>query len=403
MDFDQGPITTIHDYGYETSRTLRFLEDLKEERPINLVIPLAYGDLSHEALPGIVAELNKATFLNNVLVALYARSEEEFRAATHYFSSLERPHRVMWCNSPGIEAIIGDLGKEGIDLGLQGKGRDTWLALGAASVDAYAVVMHDADILNYSREIPMKLAFPLVDPDLDYFFNKGYYARLGDGRATFYGRVTRLFLHPLIDALQIKAGHQSEILRYLRSFRYPLAGEIALTSDLALNLRIPMDWGLEIGTLYEVYRSVVKKRICQTDLGFYDHKHKQIGAGRTEGLLKMAGDILVTLLRAMTEVDGYEISPAYLTSLRVLYRRTAQDRLRQYHADAICNQIRYNRHDEEHYIDRFEKIIVEAGNEYLTSPARAQIPDWLRASSAIPRLRHKLLRAVLEDEQIVRE
>ena len=403
MDFDQRYITNIHDFGYDKTRLKEHLDELTQERPVSLVLPVAYGNTVQKTIPRILSQLNKATFLNNVTVALYARSEEEFKKVMRIFKHLEIPHRIMWCNSPKITALLDDLEYEGLDVKTQGKGRDTWLALGAASVDSYAIVMHDSDIVNYSYEMVMKLAYPLVNPDLDYFFNKGYYARIGNEVPKFYGRNTRLFVHPMLETLMIKTNHSPELIRYMRSFKYPLSGEIALTSDLALNIRIPMDWGLEIGTLCEVYRSAVRKRICQTDLGFFEHEHQEVGLNRSEGLMKMAGDILITFLRALTEEEGVEVTPSFLHSLRVMYRRKAQDSIRRYYADAVCNQMIYNRHEEESMVEALENIILKAGQEYLNSPKQARIPDWLRATSAIPKFRRTLIDTVLEDETSVQD
>ena len=76
------------------------------------------------------------------------------------------------------------------------------------------------------------------------------------------GRATRLFVNPLLVSLERMLG-ELNYLRYLRAFRYPLAGEFAFTTDLAMNLRIPSDWGLEVGLLSEVYRQVAISRIAQ--------------------------------------------------------------------------------------------------------------------------------------------
>ena len=36
---------------------------------------------------------------------------------------------------------------------------------------------------------------------------------------------------------------------FMDSFRYPLAGEFAMITDMARTNRIPWDWGLEVGVL----------------------------------------------------------------------------------------------------------------------------------------------------------
>ena len=82
-------------------------------------------------------------------------------------------------------------------------------------------------------------------------------------------------------------------LRYLRAFRYPLAGEFAFTTDLAMNLRIPSDWGLS--GLLSRSTQVAISRIAQV-VGLFDHKHKNPAPPR--GLQRMCGEILSTVLRA---------------------------------------------------------------------------------------------------------
>jgi len=109
-------------------------------------------------------------------------------------------------------------------------------------------------------------------------------------------------------------------LQYLQSFRYPLAGEFAFTTDLAMNLRIPCDWGLEIGLLSEVYKNVRISRIAQVDLGIFDHKHKEIGSKANEGLQKMSTEILSSVLRGLMEHEARTLTSSQLANLEVLYR-----------------------------------------------------------------------------------
>jgi glucosyl-3-phosphoglycerate synthase len=202
-----------------------------------------------------------------------------------------------------------------------------------------------------------------------------------------------LFINPLLDALQKKLAHQSSFIRYLQSFKYPLSGEIAIYSDVALNLRIPADWGLELGMLAELYRNISDKRICDVDLGFYDHRHKELSQ---ESLLKTAENCVITLLRTLTEIEGIDVSEAFLLSLQVTYRRFAQDKVRQYYADALCNSLDYDRHEEETNVDTLSNIVTRSGKRYLTNPVIAQLPDWLRAISAMSDVRERLKRAAIE-------
>ena len=112
------------------------------------------------------------------------------------------------------------------------------------------------------RELLARLCFPTVHPNLNYEFAKGYYGRVTD---RLYGRVTRLFMTPLLRAMKSVLG-PLPLLEYLDAFRYPLAGECSMTTDLVRINRIPSDWGLEVGVLAEVFRNCSQKRICQVEL-----------------------------------------------------------------------------------------------------------------------------------------
>lgn len=394
MDFRQNIITTLHDMQIDHERLKSLLEDLVVERPASLVIPVLYGELRRLTLPNIIKELNKSTYLSEVIIALSAENEHDYQSAVNFFQELDMPHLVVWCNGPRINAVIDELRERELDItAIKGKGRDMWIALGIASLNSYAIIMHDADIKTYTESIPARLLYPIVDSKLDFFFSKGYYARIGE--SSMYGRVFRLFVHPLLDALIEK--EDSSILRYLKAFRYPLSGEVAMTSDMAMNIRISGDWGLELSMLTEVFRNARFKRICQVDLGFYEHKHQEVGVENSEGLLKMAGDIMKTILSNLSETEGMEVSAPFLISLSVLYRRMAQDLIRQYNADAIINGLEYNRHDEEILVDAFNDIIKNAAEEYSYEPSETQMPEWLRAISAMPKLRRKMRDAVQED------
>jgi glucosyl-3-phosphoglycerate synthase len=303
----------------------------------------------------------------------------------------------MWCNGPKVEKILSELKSEGINLlKYGGKGRDVWLAMGIASIQSYAIALHDADVLGYTEMIPTKLLYPIVEPELDFKFNKGYYARVNLEKKIIYGRVFRLFLHPLLRAIKDLIGNEPSFIRFLLSFRYPISGEFALTSDLARDVDIPGDWGLEIGIMAEMFRNVQSKRICQTDLGFYDHKHQKVGTNAT-GLTKMSSDILKTLLRVLIEEDNIQVSREFLISLRVLYQRHAQDYIRKYHADSHFNSLRYDRHSEETMVEKFSQQIMKSGLSYMRKPVGTRIPDWLRTLSARRKIREQLLEIVISD------
>ena len=399
MDLKQEKIATLHDFSVDKEDLIKAVRDAVVERPVSIVMPMLYQEVNNKTLSSIKKGLDRCTYLKEIIIPLAARDNKEFTQVKRFFSDLKMPHLIMWCNGPKIERLLQELQSDGIDLlKYRGKGRDVWLALGIAALRSYAVVLHDADIALYDETIPTKLVYPIVEPELDFKFNKGYYARVNTREGIMYGRVVRLFLQPLLEALMEQYETPLKFVQFLHSFRYPLSGEFALTSDLARDVDIPGNWGLEIGIMAEMYRNVILKRICQTDLGFYDHKHQTIG-NKTKGLVKMSGDILETLLRVLIEEDHIEVSKEFLISLRVLYQRHAQDCIRKYHADAHFNGLKYDRHLEEQMVEQFSKQIMISGEHYLEHHVGTRIPDWLRTISARKKIREQLLDIVIVDNE----
>ncbi len=395
MDYKQELITTIHDLGSETTRLEARLTELSQTQPTAVLIPSLYEELERPALRTICDQLGQCTFVNNVVICLYADTFEQYGRAVKFFESLPQPTFVLWENGPAITGILQTLADQGLDLlQFRGKGRAVWLGLGLASLEAEAIALHDADITTYDRTYPLRLLYPLLEQEFGIAFCKAYYARIGHQR--LHGRVTRLFVTPLITSLMELFGYR-DYLRYLNAYRYPLSGEFALTSDLALNTRIPGNWGLEVGLLAEVYRNVALKRVAQIDLGIFEHKHQSLGHSANVGLQKMCRDILQSIFRTLTETEQVVIGPDHIRALRIKYRREAQNLARQYFVDARVNHLAYDRHQEEVTIETFEQVIVAAGQQYLDDPTGTQIPDWTRALAVIPDLREQILDAVLSD------
>ncbi|XDE63851.1 hypothetical protein AB3M80_07845 [Arthrospira platensis BEA 1257B] len=282
MDYKQELITTIHDFGCDLELLEGRLTQLSEISPTAVLIPALYEELERPALTQIRDCLKDCEFVRTVVICVRATTLEQYASTVQFFEIMPQPTLVIWENGPRVTQLLNKLREKGLDLlSFKGKGQAVWLGLGLASLQAEAIALHDADITTYDKSYPLKLLFPLVEKDLGLAFNKAYYARIGGEPLGFHGRVVRLFVTPLLTAMMDVFGYNN-YLRYLSAYRYPLSGEFALTDDLALNTRIPGNWGLEIGLLAEVYRNVADKRIAQIDLGIFDHKHQSLGRSSNE-------------------------------------------------------------------------------------------------------------------------
>jgi glucosyl-3-phosphoglycerate synthase len=397
MDYKQELITTIHDFGCDLELLEEKLIQRSQQAPTAIVIPALYEELERPALARIRDCLQTCSFVKKIVVCVYADTIAKYANAVEFFESLPQSTVVIWENGKRVTRILETLHDRNLDLSnFKGKGLAVWLGLGIASIEAEAIALHDADIITYDRSYPLKLLFPLLEKEFGIAFAKAYYARIGSESRKLNGRVMRLFVTPLLTALTELLGYQN-YLRYLNAYRYPLSGEFAMNSDLALNIRIPSNWGLEVGLLAEVYRNVAPKRIAQIDLGVFDHKHQAVGTSTQEGLQKMCRDILRSILRTLTETEQVVLTRDHLHSLRIKFRREAQDYTRQYFVDARFNGLDFDRHQEEVTTELFEQVIAEAGEDYFANPAGAQIPDWTRALAVMPNLREQLQDAAMTD------
>ncbi len=392
MDFQQGLITTIHEYGIREDSLQEISRELKK-RPTAILIPCLYEEFKRPALKNIRDVLSNLNGLNELVIALSAKSIEEVNQAKSFFSSLPFPVHVQWTNSPSVIELLKDQEKNGLDLiGTPGKGWAVWQGIGIATISSDVIALFDADIRTFSPSYPARMLHPLLDSSHGISYVKAFYSRLSLETNALQGRATRLFVGPLLSSLEQLLGNVP-FLSYLQSFRYPLAGEFAFNRDLAINLRIPCDWGLEIGLLSEVYRNVRISRIAQVDLGIFDHKHKEIGQSPEEGLQKMCSEILSSVLRGLMEHQGETLTNSQLSTLEVLYRRIGEDRVMQFGLDSAVNHLPYNRHDEQLSVQKFGKLLKPAILNFLGSPVKQQLPSWARVVSCEANLQEDLSKA----------
>ncbi|OGS97368.1 MAG: glycosyl transferase [Gallionellales bacterium RBG_16_56_9] len=398
-DFYQtGIITTLHQLGKPSLERLESeLLGFSKVRPIALVLPALYSEFEGQAMPGIIQELTKVKYLNEIVLVLDQASEKDFRRVRELMAPIPTDVRIIHNKGKRITEVYETLARNGLDVGEQGKGRSAWLAYGyvLARGRSDVIALHDCDIVTYNRELLARLCYPLANPNLDYVFCKGYYSRVTD---KMNGRVTRLLMTPLVRSLQQLVGYH-DFLMFLDSFRYPLAGEFCMTTDLARVNRIPWDWGLEVGSLGEVHRNYSPRRVCQVDIAAtYEHKHQALSpddAGK--GLMKMAVDICKSIFRTLAS-EGVVFSDGLFKSLLVTYLRQAEDTIMKYEADAMINGLNFDRHEEAKAVDTFTRAIAMAAQVFTENPMSTPlIPNWNRVTSAIPGIFDMLKMAVDED------
>jgi glucosyl-3-phosphoglycerate synthase len=400
-DFHQnGVVTVLHRLGRPNLEQLEAeLERHAGSNPIALVLPSLYIELSRPALKGIVDTLTQVRYLREIIVSLDHATALDFRRAKQFFSILPHRVRIIWNDGARIQEILRLLTANAIDVGLPGKGRGCWMAFGyvLARHQSKVIALHDCDVVSYDRQYLARLCYPIANPNLGYEFAKGFYSRVTD---RLHGRVTRLFMTPVLRSLQQLLGVHP-FLTFLDSFRYPLAGEFAMVNDLAWINRIPGDWGLEIGVLAEVYRNCALRRVCQVDIAdAYEHKHQSLSADNPDaGLLKMCVDITKALFRNLAS-EGVILSESTLKTLRASYLQAAQEAINRYENDAAINGLSFDRHEERMAVEVFLSGMKLATERFLEDPLGVpMISNWSRVTAAIPDIFGQLIEAVEADHE----
>jgi len=401
-DFYQSrTIATFHKLGDQRLDDLEAeLASLSERIHSTLVLPALFREFEGPALPNIIEHLKSATYVDEIVLVLGRADTEQFAHACSAFADLPQEVRVIWIDSPEVQEVLRKIQERDLSIGENGKGQAVWMAYGyvLGRDESHVIAVHDCDILSYDRSLLARLIYPVMNRNLGLEFVKGYYARVTD---RMYGRVTRLFITPVVRAMQELLGDHS-FLCYLDDFRYPLSGEIAMTSELARLIRIPGGWGLEVATLAEVYRNVNPKRICQVDLAdTYEHKHQPLSSGDpSAGLMKMCVDITRSILNTLAS-EGVSFSEGFFRSLQAAYLRHAQDTIRKCAGDAAVNGLHYDRHEEGLAVETFLKALQVGGENFTARPDDpTEIPNWSRVADALPDIQNQLVEAVEEDNRI---
>ncbi len=385
VDFHQnGNIATLHNLRTRSLAEMTYeLETFAQTRKMSLILPCLYSELETDAMPNILSELAKVTYLHRIIIGLDRADEKQFRHAKRFFEGLNQNHIVIWNDSPRMLALGNRLEQMGLSPAEQGKGKNVWTSIGylIGCQDSAVMAIHDCDILTYTNELLARLIYPVANPTFPYQVAKGYYARIGGEKLN--GRVTRLLVSPLLIALKRVVGDR-DYLDYLRSFRYPLSGEFAMRTNILPDLRIPSDWGLEIGVLSEAWRNLAPKAVCQVEIAdAYDHKHQALSPeDAATGLNRMSTDICKAIFRKLA-ADGTIFTPNVFRTLKATYYRSALDLLDAYYSDAQMNGLSLDRHSEEASIELFAENIMRSGQTFLDNPHETPfIATWNRVHAA---------------------
>ena len=315
--------------------------ELALKKPIALILPCHGVDLEKPALAHLVAEIAEGRpFLSEVVVSLNGITEEQQPRVAKIFATLPMATRFLWNDQPN--ALNG---------GLTGKGGNVAAAIRSITEakSAEIIATQDVDVGSFRRGDLARLCYAVAEPRLGFHFAKMYYSRVTD---RLYGRVSRLFLTPLLHALVRVAGHQP-LLGFLLSFRYPLSGEVAMNRQTALLLPVASGWGLEIGQLCQVFRQLDPRKVCQVGgASSYDHKHQTASTA----LVAMAAEIAQECFRQL-EVEGIATGEHFRQAVALAYRSESRSALHRSASLAMINGLPFDELAEAEMTDQFASTL----------------------------------------------
>ena len=415
-DFHQSElITTLHslypaeDHSYLANLERRIEEHTRHQK-IALLLPSLLSELDNaDVLERILNKIQEVNYLHNVVVALGGAPEEaQFKKAKEYFGRLQtekRDVKIVWVDGPRIQQVFAEIEARDISIGIKGKGQSAWIAMGYifARDECDVVALHDCDIVTYDRNLLARLIEPTANPNNDFQFCKGFYARISPSERTMKGRVTRLFVTPFVDAMMdimTERGHRemARFFKYHRTFKYPLAGEFSFTTHLARSINIAYDWGLEVATLSQVFDQLMARHIAQIDIAAcYEHKHQELSPeDANAGLHRMVVDIAKFYLTYMRS-HGISLDDGFVDMILHTYYQNALKFIRKYSYDAEVNNLHYDLYAEEQAARHFRGFLWDAW-EGSRGPHEAQlIPSWNRVCYSFPDIYTHLREAVEAD------
>ena len=159
-DFHQnGVITTLHRLGDPgVSRLEASLREYSDARPVALVLPCLLSELRGEGLKGIVDVLRKVSYLQQIVVSISGSEERDaYDTMRRFWDGVVTldgsPPTLLWNSGARVQGLYQRLHGEGLDPGVDGKGRSTWLAYGyvLATGRSRVIAVHDCDIRRLQR------------------------------------------------------------------------------------------------------------------------------------------------------------------------------------------------------------------------------------------------------------
>ena len=118
--YQNGLVANLHDFSYGVkglNNYERLENDLKifsKKNPMELILPSLYSELEGKALPKIINEISKTSYLNHIIIGLDRASKSEYNKANNFFKKLNQPFSILWNDGPRLMALDKELQEKGL-------------------------------------------------------------------------------------------------------------------------------------------------------------------------------------------------------------------------------------------------------------------------------------------------
>ncbi|MBN7773954.1 glucosyl-3-phosphoglycerate synthase [Clostridium aminobutyricum] len=277
-DIDLDNTDDVHKWMYERTYTysdFSFAMVLKElKRRLGKKIAVLLPSLNEEKTVGKVIETAKEVQEVGIIDEIILIDSDSIDKTVEIAKNAGIPFYIH-------QKIREDLGS------YSGKGEAMYKS--AYITDADILIWVDTDIESITPSFFYGLIGPMLT-NKDIRFVKGFYERPVDVKSSGVelggGRVTEIMMRPWINLYMPE----------LSGFIQPLSGTVAIYKEDFLQMRIPINYGVEIAMLIQMLESKGIWSICQVNLGTVIHKSKDVIA-----LSDMSFQILQTLQALVNE------------------------------------------------------------------------------------------------------
>lgn len=287
-------------------------------------------------------------------------------------------------NIPKVLAKFGVFGVTGFFGVPYGKGAGLWLSIPLTGGDILCFV--DSDILNFKKEFVTALCHPIVYSwnlrEAAIKFVKGYYTRLtktsdiSSDEVILGGRVCRLFTIPLIQSVT----KSLDLYTPLRTIKYPLAGEFALSRDTIEKLDLSSAYAVEIYSLFQLLDKIGSASMAQVNLKIFHHIGQEIS--KLESLARQVGACILEKIiekrkKPLTDEENKQILLLYQEKGNQIIKKSEEmiSGLKESAEFGVPRKLVYSKEEDEKHFRGFLKVL----ENILSEKTRRKIivlPSW---------------------------